>query len=47
VDQLHLTNGTPVGVHTRTGYGKDGNPVRYMNTVFPGDKHYLVYELEL
>ena len=46
VDQLHSPT-EHRGVHTRTGYGKDGNPVRYMNTVFPGDKHYLVYELEL
>lgn len=46
-DQLNLTNGTPVGIHHRTGYGQDGKPVRYMRTVFPGDRHFLVYELEL
>lgn len=47
VDQLHLNSGTPVGVHYRIGFGQDGKPVRYMRTVFPGDKHFLVYELEL
>ncbi|MFF5265326.1 GntR family transcriptional regulator [Actinomadura viridis] len=46
-DQLDIPSGTPVGEHRRTGYGEDGQPVRHMITVFPGDKHFLVYELEL
>ncbi|MET8146356.1 GntR family transcriptional regulator [Sphaerisporangium sp. NPDC005288] len=46
-DQLDIPNGTPVGEHQRTGYGEDGQPVRYMVTVFAGDKHFLVYELEI
>ncbi|MFG1755915.1 GntR family transcriptional regulator [Streptosporangium sandarakinum] len=46
-DQLDIPAGTPVGEHQRTGYGEDGQPIRHMVTVFPGDKHFLVYELEL
>ncbi|MBB6001348.1 GntR family transcriptional regulator [Streptomonospora salina] len=46
-NQLDLPMGTPVGQHSRTGYGEDGAPVRHMITVFPGDRHCLVYELEL
>lgn len=46
-DQLDIPAGTPVGEHRRTGYGEDGQPVRHMVTVFAGDKHFLVYELEL
>lgn len=45
-NRLDLPMGTPVGEHRRTGYGEDGQPVRHMVTVFPGDRHYLVYELE-
>lgn len=45
--QLAIPPGTPVGEHRRTGYGEDGRPVRHMVTVFPGDKHFLVYEAEL
>lgn len=47
VRRLDIPPGTPVGEHRRTGYGENGEPVRYMVTVFPGDKHYLAYELEL
>lgn len=46
-DQLEIPTGTPVGEHQRTGYGEDGQPLRHMVTVFAGDKHFLVYELEL
>jgi GntR family transcriptional regulator len=46
-DQLDIPTGTPVGEHHRTGYGEDGQPIRHMVTVFGGDKHFLVYELEL
>ena len=46
-DQLDIPTGTPVGEHRRTGYGEDGQPVRHMITVFAGDKHFLVYELDL
>lgn len=46
-DQLDIPTGTPVGEHHRTGYGEDGQPVRHMITVFAGDKHFLVYELEI
>ncbi|MBV2367128.1 GntR family transcriptional regulator [Streptomonospora nanhaiensis] len=45
--RLDIASGTPVGQHSRTGYGEDGTPVRHMITVFPGDRHYLVYELDL
>lgn len=46
-DQLDIPTGTPVGEHHRTGYGEDGQPIRHMVTTFGGDKHFLVYELEL
>lgn len=46
-DRLDIAGGTPVGQHARTGYGEDGTPVRHMTTIFPGDRHYLVYELDL
>lgn len=42
--QLKLPSGTPVGQHTRVGYGKDGQPVRVMVTIFAGDRHYLIYD---
>jgi GntR family transcriptional regulator len=45
--QLDIPPGTPVGEHQRTGYGEDGQPVRHMTTVFAGDKHFIVYELDL
>lgn len=44
---LDLPMGTPVGQHSRTGYAEDGQPVRYMVTVFPGDRHFLLYEVPL
>ncbi|MFJ9558386.1 GntR family transcriptional regulator [Nocardiopsis sp. NPDC101807] len=44
---LDIATGVPVGEHRRTGYGEDGTPVRHMITVFPGDRHYLVYDLDL
>lgn len=46
-DRLDIAAGTPIGQHARTGFGEDGTPVRHMLTVFPADRHYLVYELEL
>lgn len=44
---LDIATGVPVGEHRRTGYGEDGNPVRHMITIFPGDRHFLVYDLDL
>lgn len=46
-DQLDIPTGTPVGEHQRTGYGEDSQPVRHMVTVFAGDKHFIVYELDV
>lgn len=45
-EQLQLPPGTPVAEHVRIGYGKSG-PVRVMVTIAPGDRHKLVYELEV
>lgn len=43
---LDLPPGTPVAEHVRIGFGDDG-PVRAMVTIAPGDRHVLVYELEV
>lgn len=43
---LALPPGTPVAQHVRIGYGADG-PVRVMCTIAPGDRHVLVYELDV
>ncbi|MFC9265616.1 GntR family transcriptional regulator [Streptomyces hydrogenans] len=45
-DLLQLPPGTPVAEHVRIGYGENG-PVRVMVTIAPGDRHRLVYELEV
>ncbi|MDR3084265.1 MAG: GntR family transcriptional regulator [Streptomyces sp.] len=45
-EQLQLPPGTPVAEHVRIGYGAAG-PVRVMVTIAPGDRHRLVYELEV
>lgn len=45
-DRLDLPPGTPVAQHVRIGYGETG-PVRVMVTIAPGDRHVLVYELEV
>lgn len=45
--ELDIAVGVPVGEHRRTGYGEDGTPVRHMVTVVPGDRTFLLYELEM
>ncbi|WP_428957975.1 GntR family transcriptional regulator [Streptomyces sp. cg35] len=45
-ERLQLPPGTPVAQHVRIGYGEQG-PVRAMTTIAPGDRHVLVYELEV
>ncbi|MGQ4342526.1 GntR family transcriptional regulator [[Kitasatospora] papulosa] len=45
-ERLQLPPGTPVAEHVRIGYGEAG-PVRVMVTIAPGDRHKLVYELEV
>ncbi|MDO0929745.1 GntR family transcriptional regulator [Streptomyces sp. TG1A-8] len=45
-DSLALPPGTPVAEHLRIGYGQNG-PVRAMRTIAPGDRHVLVYEMDL
>lgn len=45
-EQLALPPGTPVAQHVRIGYGQVG-PVRVMVTIAPGDRHVLVYEMEV
>lgn len=45
-DRLDLPAGTPVAEVTRIGYDGDGNVLRVMVSIAPGDRHVLVYELE-
>jgi GntR family transcriptional regulator len=45
--RLNLPPGTPVAQHVRIGYGESGTPVRVMMTIAPGDRHVLVYEIDL
>jgi GntR family transcriptional regulator len=45
-ERLALPPGTPVAQHVRIGYG-EACPVRVMQTIAPGDRHVLVYEMEL
>ncbi|MEU9356221.1 GntR family transcriptional regulator [Streptomyces griseoloalbus] len=45
-ERLSLPPGTPVAEHLRIGYGQDA-PVRAMLTIAPGDRHVLVYELDV
>lgn len=46
-EQLDLPLGTPVAQHVRTGFDATDRPVRVMVTIAPGDRHVLVYELEV
>lgn len=46
-EKLDLPPGTPVAQHVRIGYGDSGLPVRAMMTIAPGDRHVLVYEMEV
>ena len=45
--QLDIHVGTPVLEHLRIGYGPDNIPVRAMLTTAPGDRHTMIYELEV
>ncbi|MFD9061448.1 GntR family transcriptional regulator [Kitasatospora purpeofusca] len=45
-DLLQLPMGTPVIQHVRIGYGAEV-PVRVMITIAPGDRHLIVYEMEV
>ncbi|MFI1557765.1 GntR family transcriptional regulator [Streptomyces globisporus] len=45
-ERLQLPVGTPVAQHVRIGYGADC-PVRVMVTIAPGDRHILVYEMDV
>ncbi|MFJ1839016.1 MULTISPECIES: GntR family transcriptional regulator [unclassified Streptomyces] len=45
-ERLLLPPGTPVAQHVRIGYG-ERSPVRAMRTIAPGDRHILVYELDV
>ncbi|MFF8610009.1 GntR family transcriptional regulator [Streptomyces sp. NPDC015346] len=44
-EKLALPTATPVAVHVRTGYDKDGRPLRVMVTVLPGDRHVIRYDV--
>ncbi|MFF8775098.1 GntR family transcriptional regulator [Kitasatospora sp. NPDC015120] len=45
-DLLQLPTGTPVFQHVRIGFGVEA-PVRVMVTIAPGDRHLIVYEMEV
>ncbi len=45
IEKLNLPAATPVAVHMRTGYDKDGRPLRVMVTVLPGDRHVIAYDV--
>lgn len=44
-ERLVLPAATPVAVHRRTGYDKDGKPLRVMITTLPGDRHVIRYDV--
>ncbi|WP_411075326.1 GntR family transcriptional regulator [Streptomyces sp. cmx-4-7] len=44
-EKLGLPAATPVAVHRRTGYDKEGKPLRVMVTVLPGDRHVIRYDV--
>lgn len=46
-NRLGLPSGTPVAEHIRTGYDAKGTPLRVMLTIAPGDRHTLIYELDV
>ena len=45
IERLVLPASTPVAVHMRTGYDKDGQPLRVMITTLPGDRHVIRYDV--
>lgn len=46
VHRLGLGPGTPVALHVVTGFTADGQPVRVVINILPGDRHALVWERE-
>lgn len=44
VHRLALGPGTPVAVHVVTGYTRDGQPVRVVINILPGDRHVIAWE---
>ncbi|GAA3372175.1 hypothetical protein GCM10017744_102620 [Streptomyces antimycoticus] len=45
--RMDLPPGTPVCQHVRIGLLADRTPVRAMVTICPGDRHVIVYEMEV
>lgn len=45
IQTLRLPPATAVIQHTRTGYDADGQPLRVMVTVLPGDRHVITYDV--
>jgi DNA-binding GntR family transcriptional regulator len=46
VHRLSLGPGTPVAVHIVTGFTDNGQPVRVVVNILPGDRHAIVWERE-
>ncbi|GAA1674244.1 GntR family transcriptional regulator [Fodinicola feengrottensis] len=44
VQRLEIGQGIPVLAHNRTGF-TDHGPVRWTRSIFPGDRHRIVYEV--
>ena len=44
VVRLDLSPGTPVAVHLITGFSADGQPLRCVLSVLPGDRHVIIYD---
>jgi DNA-binding GntR family transcriptional regulator len=44
VYRIGLPAGTPVAEHVRTGFDKEGRPVRVIVTIAPGDRHVIIYD---
>ncbi len=45
IAKLGIPTGTPVAEHIRTGYTANGNPVRVMISIIPGDTLILQYTI--
>ena len=45
VNRLRISTGTPVAEHIRTGYTADGQPVRVMVSIVPGNTLILEYTI--
>jgi GntR family transcriptional regulator len=45
--ELNISAVTPLLIHSRTGYDKDGRPIRFMQSVMAGDSVIVSYEINI